>query len=139
MDLRRLRVVNPGRYTDTKHRSREVPISPELYDLLEASWMENSAGPVCIALPKPNRLRKSFASICQLGGVVIWPRWCHTLRKNCEMGWLERLPVPAACEWLSHSPAVMQRHYHRSTEALRAKLSLPASAVQPWPVAHPGS
>ncbi len=37
---------------------------------------------------------------------------CPTLRKDCETDWLQTFDVFTVCQWLGHSPAVAQRHYH---------------------------
>ena len=110
---KRLLVANQGPYKTTKKRTREVPLAPRLYDLLWQASMEDDASGhqrVCPGLRRSN-LWRDFRVICQRAGLVPWPRWCHTLRKNCETDWAGEHPIHVVAEWLGNSPEVAMKRY----------------------------
>jgi len=115
-EARRLKVVNPLRYKSTKKRSREVPLEPELYDLLFEVYMKPGKGAaqvVDLAAKYRRNLSRSFWRITERAGIEPWSQWCHTLRKNREAEWLETIPLHVVAAWLGHAPEVAMRHYLR--------------------------
>ena len=42
--------------------------------------------------------------ICKRGGLTLWSKPRHTLRRNCETGWSAMLPIIIVPEWLGNSP-----------------------------------
>jgi len=136
-ETRRLWVVSKRRYRTTKDACREVPIDPDLYRLLVDAYARASSelsGPRVIppeSLPKQNHLWKGFRSLCQRAGVPAWKRWCHTLRKNAEMDWMQRFDPYTVCQWLGHSPEVAATYYHRVKDSDFERAAQPALVAKP--------
>lgn len=113
---RRLRVIHRGNYQTTKGRTREVPIVPELHDVLFAASMDaDGANSVCGLAA--GSLHRGFAALCARAGVEPWPRWCQALRKSRETDWGREFPIQVASDWLGNSPQVALAHYTKPTEA----------------------
>jgi len=128
----RLRVSNlkTGRRTGRAHR--DVPICPALHVLLHEAMMTlPSSERVIVGLGGKN-LHREFKAICRKAHIQPWPHWCHTLRKNCEVDWMERFDVLTVCEWLGHGAEVARKHYHKaSPEAFRQAADCGGSLPEP--------
>jgi integrase len=112
---RRLKVVKPGRYDDTKHRDRDVPIVPRLHDVLFALSMEAAgADRVCEGVRSPCRV---FKMLCAQAGVQPWSAPYQTCRKAREKEWVKELGLDVATEFLGNSAAVAMRHYLKADDA----------------------
>ncbi len=119
LDARRLTVANPGRHKTTKKRTRTVPITGSLHDILFEAFMSDDRGNMVVQpadLPKQKHLWKAYHSICEKAGLEPWARWCHTLRKNCETDWAAVRPIHVVTEWLGNSPEVAMKHYVHATD-----------------------
>lgn len=119
---------------DTKHKSRNVPIQPRLYEMLEQAFTaaDDGAERVC-DLSTNNQIRDAWA-IIRRAGIEVYAKPYHTLRKNLESEWLAEFPLLAVCEWLGHSPAVAAAHYHKPTAQTIAKVTLQGPALAEYPV-----
>ena len=117
---RRLTVRNPQSHRSTKKRTRQVPITPKLYDLLFETANDESNGEYVItrgSTPQPSHMHKTFRRLCRKATLEPWDRWCHTLRKNCETDWARQFPIHVVTEWLGNSPEVAMKHYTQATDA----------------------
>lgn len=122
LDARMIHVRHDGEQT-TKKRARDVPMTPQLHDILIARFAE--AQPEernAIGLPA-NNIDRGMRLIVKRAGMRPWPKIFHTLRKNCETDWLQAHPVMAVCEWLGHDPAVASKHYHKIPQVTIARVT----------------
>lgn len=118
------------RETTKQKLSREVPLRPELFAMLEETFQqagEGSVGP-CWDIPANNRYRKMVQIMKASGGRYAKP--LHTLRKCCETEWMARFPVMDVVKWMGHSPAVAAEHYTRPTQASVAGVTNGKTAEQ---------
>jgi len=117
LENRRLTVRNPLRYKTTKKKTRRVPIEPMLHDLLFEIYMNGERSKTVLVGMQTTNLWRDFQVIAKRAGLEPWPKWCHTLRKNCETDWAGKLKVHAYTEFFGHSPEVAMRHYTRAEDS----------------------
>jgi len=117
MDRRRIAVNDDISHQDSKHRRRECPIVPELYDILFDAFMDGKGGELVVdAANIGGSFHRGFEVLAKRAKVATYARPFHTLRKNCETDWLSEYDVFTVCEWLGHGPAIAKRHYHRAKD-----------------------
>jgi integrase len=119
-------MVNGRRTASTKARRREVPMTPELHDLLrEAFDAADSGQPGPCAAVNPNRgnIHRDAQAIISKAGLPVYSKPFHTLRKCCETEWLSCHPAMTVAKWLGHSAAVAAAHYHRPTREQMAAVT----------------
>lgn len=109
-----IRVRSPKTMHVPGKGQRDVPIFPELFELLEA------AKPVefdpsdyllpCLRLH--SNLNMIVRRISQAAGVKQYPKALHALRSSCETDWLREHKQPdVVASWTGHSIKVMYEHY----------------------------
>jgi integrase len=144
---KRLTVVNSGDYETTKARTREVPLFPKLYELLFELSMADGQGERVLQGIQRGDLHRGAMAISARAHVEPWPRFYHTLRKNCETDLMERFTIGVVTDWLGNSPAVaLQRYskakpedYLRAAKPPPAPPSTPAGGGSPLPGAATGA
>jgi len=116
----RLRATNLKTGGRTGILARNVPIRPELHDLLFEAYMADSPSQKVVAGLVGTNLWRDVQVIAKRAGLTPWAKWCHTLRKNCDTDWLGEYDVFTVCEWMGHGPEVAKEHYHQAKpEAFR--------------------
>lgn len=115
---RRIIVQSGRRYQSTKKRTREVPITPRLYDLLwEASMEDRADGDQrVLAGMRSGNLFREFRAICRKAGVEPWARWAHTMRKCAETDWAREHPIHVVADFLGNSSQVALERYLKAEE-----------------------
>lgn len=129
-ERRSLTVVNPHKTTTTKHRTRVVPIQPKLLAVLQEAFDQADAGESHPCYQGVNNVLRNAKLIIRRAGLVPWGKPFHSLRASCETDWLEQHALMDVCAWLGNSPAVAQRHYHRTRAEAMAKVSQPENEVE---------
>ena len=77
----------------------------------------------------PQNVWRDFGVIRKRAGVKKYAKWCHTLRKNRESGWIAAgFPFLVVVEWMGHSDEVARHHYLRVNEN-----DLQAATTTPFP------
>jgi len=101
------------RQATTKKRRRQVPIRPELHDLLFAAWMDGA--PAGRIVEGVSDLHRRLGRIAQAAGLTAWDDPFQSLRRAAERDFLAGgAKLPAVAEWMGHSPQVALRHYLRA-------------------------
>jgi len=115
----RLRINTGTVRRTTKKRRREVPMVGDLEKmLLDAQGHATYHVPTVIErVPIGGSFERAFRRVCRLAGVEPYHKPLHTLRKNCETDWLQTFDLLTVCQWVGHSPAVAQRHYHKAKDS----------------------
>jgi integrase len=100
---------------------REIPLFPELYDLLCEARKSSSAHPEWVVGRYPDNRNANvgvhFKRILRRAGIAIWPKLLQNLRftranELIEDGWPEHV-VQA---WIGHSSRVSKEHYRGVTD-----------------------
>lgn len=116
---RRLLLIRP-RATSTKKSIRDVPIVPQLRELLIEAKAAGLTYPTEGIAPE-KMYRRSITpgihSILDLAGVSGYGKPLHTLRGSCENDWKAEHSWPTVCQWLGHSPVVAMNHYLSPTQS----------------------
>jgi len=125
---RTVRVVVPmnsrgERLEDTKHRERLVPVTPRLFELLDAAHLAQSEGRAVVY--SSGQAVAAMRGLVKRSGVGVYAKPFHTLRKSCATDWMQTFPVLTVANWLGHAPDVAQEHYVKPTAADYAKASGP--------------
>ena len=110
----RVKVTSPktARYPDGGFR--EVPLFPELRNVLAEAFEQAKPGSVYVIeryRTSDQNLRTHFLRILRKAGVSPWPRLFHNLRGSRETELARDYPLHVACKWLGNSPKVAQKHY----------------------------
>lgn len=93
---------------------REVPLFPEVRNVLEELHMEPDGGDYVITTndrSAAKNLRTVFEKILKKAGVDPWPRLFQNLRSTREIELAEEYPVHTITAWLGHTPKVAMEHY----------------------------
>jgi len=86
----------------TKGKYREVPICPELYEVLARDM-----GSELVCGGNSRRW-----SVLELNRHRVWDgQPFHTLRKACGSDWADKVPINVVAEWMGHSVLVASRYY----------------------------
>ncbi len=104
---RRIRLValKTGKY-------REVPISPDLYDILRQAQREAVEGQATIAGLSSNNLTRLAQRIAKTAGLTAWPKFYQSMRVACENDWkVLNIAEPTYAAWMGHSIDVSRDHY----------------------------
>ena len=93
---------------------RDVPIFPELFDLLDASkpveFDQSDYLLPCLRLH--SNLNMVVRRISHAAGVKQYPKALHALRASCATDWLREHKQPdLVASWTGHSTKVMYEHY----------------------------
>lgn len=125
IDHAELTIVPRGGERTTKQKTRRVPITERLNNVLDLAYEANIEPGPCGNLGQDSRLPHKLIAAVKGAGVKPWPKVLHALRGQCESDWLALgLPVMDVCSWLGHSPQVAMKHYHavqpQSADRLRA-------------------
>jgi integrase len=117
LDRRRITIINPRRYQDSKHRRRQTPIRQELHTLLFDAWMDQDYNRTHVCPESGTVPTVAIRAIARRAGVKMWADCLHTLRKNCETDWYGLHRPHAVTEWLGNSTGVAEKHYVRAEDA----------------------
>ncbi len=93
------------------HERREVPITPQLMELLQDRFDEVEPGQERLVKIRGGHLRRTFEAIIRRSGVAPWKGLWQTLRSSCEKEWAMTFPQYAVSKWIGHSITVSGRHY----------------------------
>ena len=112
---RTLTVAHSGRRT-TKRRTRIVPMSAKLHEILRAGFESAPSGSVLVCDVGGFNIDRRVQQIIKDAKVPEYPKPFHTLRKCCETEWMDQHPVLTVADWMGHSPEVARAHYTRPTQ-----------------------
>jgi len=131
----RLHVTSPKTKRHEGHKSRTVPIFPELKKYLDEAWAAVEDGAVYVInrhRMNAGNLRTQLARIVRRAGLTPWPRITHNLRSSRQTELEESFPSHVVCRWIGNSPAVARKHYLQVTDEhfQKAVLSDPKQKAQ---------
>jgi integrase len=127
---RTLTVRHEGAQT-TKKRTRLVPITPRLAEILESVQHRLPAGEQSVAPIGGNNTYRQMEALRARAGIEPYGKPFHTLRKSCESDWLATLPAMDVCKWLGHDPTVAAAHYHTTLPETLARVTGAVPQVRP--------
>ncbi len=93
------------------HERRQVPITPQLMELLQDCFDAAEDGEQRLLTTKGGHLRRTFEKIIMRAGVDPWKGMWQTLRSSCEKEWAMTFPQYAVSKWIGHSITISGRHY----------------------------
>ncbi len=108
-----MRVRSPKTERHAGHEQRVVPVVPRLMELLKERRAECPKGePHLVTIRSAGGRRRKMVAIIEAAGVEPWDDCWQTLRRSCEVQWMNEGHAPyAVCRWLGHTITVSQRHY----------------------------
>ena len=114
------------------HAQREVPIVPELFELIQQRFdqAEPSEERV-LTLDVANYARRRLARIIVDAGVEPWSQLYQTLRRSCEIEWALTVPQFIVSKWIGHSITVSGKHYTNQIPEASFKLVTQKAAHNP--------
>jgi integrase len=115
----RLHVASPKTERHEGHKSRTVPVFPELRPYLEAAWEAAEHGTLHVISRHrmgAGNLRTQLARIVKRAGLTPWPRITHNLRSSRQTELEESFPSHVVCRWIGDSPQMARKHYLQVTE-----------------------
>ena len=116
---------------------RELPLFPELHDILLPLWEAASEGePLLFPGHQLTNaaLRSRLESACRAAGVPLWPKPFQNMRATRETELFNEYPVPTVVRWLGNSPMIALRHYAQTVKEHHARAVAPARPLHPSPV-----
>ena len=122
-DRRRLLVM--GCHKGSKpYRFREVPICPDLYDVLLAAFDAAADGQVTVCGLNENNLTRHGQAHIKAAGMTPWPKTFQALRSSCENDWKVNGTAEATyAAWSGHGETVSRKHYTSPTDIEFAAIS----------------
>jgi integrase len=115
------RVTRRVKIRDRKRRrDREVPLFPELVNLLTGSAQDGLVLPALASVPA-STLSSRFESLIAAAGLKPWPRLWHSLRASRETELVQQFGLKAASTWIGNSEAVALKSYLLITDDLWSK------------------
>jgi integrase len=95
--------------TDSKrHRTRYIPIFPELKDHLGAIYNLGSSTIVGLS---PSGITSRFEQLLSKAQLSPWPKLWHSMRASRETELIRDYGITTACLWIGNSPSVAAKHY----------------------------
>ena len=116
-------------YASKTKMSRIVPITADLFPILQAAFDEASDGAVNIVKLGSHRsnLHRGMEKIIERAGLVPWEDLFQTLRCSAETDFARKYPQHEVSRWLGHSMKVSEKHYLMSDDRiLESVTSAPA-------------
>jgi len=129
LDRRMMRVDSPKTERHQGGAWRDVPIFPELIDLLGEARRSAASNAVYVLDPKHREkalggrgwkdcnMRSGLLKILKRAGITPWPKLLHNLRASRQTELEARFPGHVVCQWLGNSPKIARDHYLMVTPA----------------------
>ena len=117
----RITVTSPKTAHYEGRDSRDIPLFPELYDLLSKRFVEAVEGD-CLVLPmltgrSDASLRKPLQRAIENAGEEVWPRLWHNMRATRQTELEKRFPSHVVCSWMGNSRSIAAKHYLQVTDS----------------------
>ncbi len=126
----RLTVRSPKTEHHTGKESRQIPLFPEVKDILERALKESKTKTGKIVLKCKNsaqNLRTTFQKIVARAGLKPWPKLFQNLRSTRQTELCESFPSHVVSAWIGNSESIAKRHYLQVTEDHFRKASVTSS------------
>ena len=101
-DRRRLRIIASDEWTPKDRDSREVPIGPELHDMLLKAFDSAAEGQVYVIPPEQVNIKnlwRDLRALCKRAGVGEYAKPVHALRKSWAQDMNRRYPANVVAAW----------------------------------------
>ncbi len=99
-------------------RFRVVPICPELFDILMATFEAAPEGTERIVHPiTKNNADRDARKLIKAAGLTVWRKPYQSLRSSCENDWKLELPEATYCAFIGHSAEVSRKNYVAPVDA----------------------
>ncbi len=100
-------------YAPKTDSTRIVPITTDLFDILQETFDAAAEGTVNVVLLSPRRsnLHRGLETIIKRAGLVAWPRAWHNLRSSRQTELTETFPSHVVTAWLGNSERIAEKHY----------------------------
>lgn len=119
-----------------RHRSRMVPLFPELRPHLDEAFANAKPGALHVVEktrdPK-NNLRSQMTRIIERAGMEPWPKLFQNLRSTRSTEITKQWGAALESKWIGHSQRVADRHYFQVTDEDFNRASEPEAAQESRP------
>ena len=136
----RLLVRSPKTAGHAGHETREVPLFPELLEVLREAFEAAPAGAVHVVPYAVTRtgqaFRKPVLEAIGRAGLKPWPRLFHNLRASRQTDLNDLFAGHVVASWLGNSEKVADAHYNRITDEHWSRATDPDAGAMQIPM-HP--
>lgn len=100
-------------YAPKTKRTRLVPITADLFEILQTAFDEAEEGAVKIldSSKHGSNLHRGLERIIVRAGVPTWDDMFNTLRASAEIDFARKYPQHEVSRWIGHSMKVSEKHY----------------------------
>lgn len=108
---KRIHITSPKTEHHDGKDSREIPLFPELQQILTEAFEMADDGAVHVVENRTENPRTTMERIVKRAKLKQWPKLFQNLRSSRQTELEELFPTHVVCAWLGNSESVAKRHY----------------------------
>ena len=119
---RRIRIREPKKTSKQRqergeHRTREIPLFPELHSTLAAYHRQSFTQDEDLMFPAGTHSSAHYFKRCiRAAGIAVWPKLFNSLRATRDTELQKKHPPHVVSSWLGHTIEVSQKYYIQTTD-----------------------